>query len=195
MNRLKAMFLALGILVSAGITYQIAVLKPGFAVADAVDAGLVPLTVPARLSCRVRLADFAPDGGVCRGALPRYARMGIKARKSKPGAGDFIVFDLPDKWMPCIRVLGTVDEACDLVEDGTCTDPTICAANADPQIEVDACACRPAAGVCTQLDGGPLPFGATIPAGQWTGAACVRKYCGPEIAGEQGLSWPAGCPG
>jgi hypothetical protein len=194
MTRLKQMFLLLGF-VGGGLVgyFQLVTLRNEYEPGDAIDAGLLAVTNPARLSCRVRILDRCRDGGTAR---PKYARVQLKARKSKPALGeDFVAIDVPNEWRTCMRLLGTAEEACDVLEEGACTVPAVCAANAEPQVETDACACKPLAGVCTRIDGGVAPLGATLAAGTWTGAACVRKFCGPEIAGEQGQSWPAGCPG
>lgn len=193
MNRLRALFVAAGLLTAGGTVFTIALLRPDATVADAVDAGLLQVSDPARVSCRVRIVDECRglDGG---SPLPQYARFGMRARKSKPAAPiDFVLLDVPDRWKECIRLAGTPTEACDIVESGACTDSTICAANADPRAEQNLCACRKAAGICRLSDGGTAPFGVTLEPG-WNGAGCQRKYCGPELAGEQGGSWPANCP-
>ncbi len=193
-TRLRAMFLSLGVLVSGGVTYGLYVLKAEYSVADAVDAGLLQVSVPARLSCRVRILEECRQGA--NASRPKYARVGLKARILPTDGPDSIVFDVPDAWRPCVRFLGTPDEACDIVENGSCTLPAVCAAGADPQVEVQACACRADAGVCVRPDGGTVPFGATMQPGEWRtdGGGCQRKYCGPEIAGEQGQSMPGTCP-
>lgn len=196
MNRLRAMFTVVALTVVGGVTFTLAVLKPGLRAADAMDAGILQVTVPMQLQCKVRIRDACrrPDGG----AYPKYATVKMKARKWTSDAGDRALLldvpDLPDGGGSCILPVGTFREACTVLENGACTDATVCCANCEPQGVQDACACR-AANTCRLVaDGGVAPLGVTLSAGSWTGAGCVRKYCGPEIAGEQGQSWPAACP-
>lgn len=191
MNKLRALFALVGVVMVSGVSYQLYLLKPEFGVADAIDAGIVAASVPARLSCQVRIKEACRNGG----ARPAYATIQVKARKSKPGAQlDFVAFDLPAVWQDClVPVDGTTGGSCSVLEDGACTDVTVCAANAPPTIQTDLCACS-GGPTCLRTDGGIAPQGSTLAAGTWTGAGCVTKYCGPEIAGEQGASWPAGCP-
>lgn len=190
MTKLRALFILVGALVVGGGSYELYVLKPQYAVGDAIDAGLLPVTNPARLSCRVRIKES------CRaalGGLKPYVRLPLKARISKPASPvNFIAFDVPNAWQDCIVPVGTPEEACDVVENGACTDATICAPNYVPTPEVDACACSTGSG-CFKPDGGVAVAGITLAAGTWTGAGCKRKFCGPEIAGEQGQSWPPEC--
>lgn len=192
MNKLRAMFLLIGVTLVGATSYQLFLLKPEFDPADAVDAGLLAVSTPARLSCRIRVKE-----GACRqgNTIPAYQKRQFKARAIATPNQEAIVFDVPDAWRPCITVVGTITEACTVLEAATCTVPAVCNAGAAPQVEPDTCACRPAAGVCTKPDGSALPFGVTLQPGEFIGAGCVPKYCGPEIAGEQGQSWPSNCPG
>lgn len=188
------MFAVIGIASAGGAVWLLAALKPQFTPQDAVNAGLLTISTPGRIRCNVRLLDECrADAGIAR----RYSTAQIKARVIRDaGVREFpvLAFDLPDKWRECLRIVGTPAESCSIVEEGTCTDPTVCAANADPQLEQLTCACRPAAGVCTRLDGGVPPLGVTLAAGAWVGAGCVRKYCGPVLLGDN-ADWPATCPG
>lgn len=190
---LRNLLRLVGIVLVSGAPFVLYVLKDDATPADAIAAGIGPTTVPARLTCRVRIKESCrdlPDGGL----RPRYVNVGVKARKSKPDSGeDFVAFDLPNAWTGCLTPVGTPAEACQVLEDGVCTDATICAANAPPVPEVDACACS-SGPTCLQSDGGLAKQGITLAAGTWSGLGCVRKYCGPEIAGEQGQSWPPVCP-
>lgn len=195
---LRNMFLVVGVALTGGTLYGIALLKSEFTPQNAADAGLLTISVPGRVSCRVRVKDSCralPDGGL----RPRYARLGLRARIVRDaglggGLPPIVAIDVPNAWQPCLTVVGSTRDSCDVVENGSCTVPAICNAGADPQPEADTCACRPAAGVCTRADGGVAPFGVTMRPGTFTGAACVAKFCGPELAGEQGLSWPSQCP-
>jgi hypothetical protein len=199
-SKLKAMFLFLGVATVGGTTYQLALLKAEHSVADAVDAGLLQVSVPARIACTVRVVEAcAADAGIAN----VYQHVQLKARLVRDaGAGQepIIAFNLPDSWRPCIRLAGAPREVCQVLENGTCTPAAVCGANAPPQVQQSTCACRrPDAGLCrvpTLPDGGGLvlaPLGATLQPG-WVGPGCFRKFCGPEFAGEQGLSWPANCP-
>lgn len=209
MTRLRAMLLFVGVIATAsGVTYQLALLKPQFTVADVVDAGILQVTRRARLSCRVRIKEGVcrqlPDGGL----RPRYTRVGVAARVFPQDAGTaaagfrgdddrIIAFDLPNAWHACLAFAGTATDSCDVLEDGACTVPAVCSAGAAPQEEEPLCACRrdAGAGVCLLIDGGAPKAGVTIRAGHWRtdGGGCFRKYCGPEIAGDS-TSWPPECP-
>lgn len=192
--RLRAMFVVIGVATAGGATWLLAALRPQFAPADTVDAGLLGISTAGRLRCNVRILDGCrQDAGVAR----RYSTAQIKARMIRDagrGENPVIAFDLPNRWRECLRLVGTPAEACSIVEEGACTDATVCGANADPQLEQLQCACRPAAGVCTRLDGGVQRFGVTLAAGAWVGAGCVRKFCGPVLFGDD-PDWPATCPG
>lgn len=188
------MFLVIGLTAAGGTTFILAVLKQGFQAADAVDAGLLGISVPGRLRCNVRILDGCrQDAGIAR----RYSTAQVKARIIRDAGRleyPVVAFDLPDKWMRCLRLAGGPQDTCTILEEGACTDATVCAAGAIPQLEQLQCACRPSAGACTRIDGGVAPFGLTLPAGGWVGAACVRKFCGPVLAGDD-PDWPATCPG
>ncbi len=201
MIRLRNMFLALGVVVLSGTVYKLAVLKPEFSTVDAVDAGVLTVSNPAQVRCRVRVAyacrgaGLAADGGFLR---PRYAVVKLKARIVDATNPNTLLLD-PDRspdGARCLEPVGTMADACEVIQMGSCTDPAVCAPNAQPVIEANQCACRAAAGICLKGDGGPAPFGATLRASieGFGGAGCRRFYCGPELNGEQGDSWPEDCP-
>lgn len=182
------MFLLLGVAVFGAASYELYILKPQFSSADAIDAGLLAVSIPGRVSCRVRVLDS------CRaalGGLPKYLRLQFRVQRIPMAGDDIAVFDLPTAWRPCIRFVGTPAEACTVLEANACTVPAVCAANATPQVEANTCACRAAAGTCT-VAGQPAKFGVTLAPGTFTGAGCVSKFCGPLMFGDP--DWPAGCP-
>lgn len=191
--KLRALFAAAGIIVVSGTTYLVATLQPDATVADAVDAGLLAISEPARVRCLARVTDE------CRQAMSiarRYTTVQARARIIRDaGVAELpvLALDLPMAWRRCLRLVGTPEEACEVLEEGACTDATVCPANAPPQLEQLQCACRGASGTCT-VGGQPAVFGVTLAAGSWTGAGCVRKYCGPVVFGDND-DWPATCPG
>lgn len=192
--KLRSLFTVVAVTLISGTVYTVAILKPGFVVADAIDAGILDVSVPMQIQCRVRIRDVClrPDGGT----YPKYAVVKVKARKATINGENILAMDVPDApdgSGSCLQPNGTLSEACTVLEDGACTDPTVCCANCEPQGVQNACACS-SGGSCT-VGGSAAVLGVTLAAGSWVGAGCVRKYCGPEIAGEQGQSWPAGCPG
>lgn len=192
MTRLKSMFTIIGTVAIAGTVFTLALLKPQFDAADAVDAGILVVSTPARLLCRARVVDAcAADAGLAR----PYVNLQLRAQLVRDaGVENLVAIDLPNRWRECLRVVGTEAEACTVLEEGTCSVPAVCAANAPPQVQQDQCACRqPDAGACT-VGGQPATLGVTLAAGSWVGPGCRRKYCGPEVAGEQGGSWPVECP-
>lgn len=195
--RLRAMFALIATLTVGGTVYYAANLKPEFATADAVDAGLLKVSTTLRLSCRMRVTPS------CRGVGPAYGKYGLRAQLVTGTDPDVVLFNLPldDAGTPCYRLIGTPQEACDVIENGSCTaGAAICGANAVPQLETQLCACRqPDAGNCrvpTLPDAGGLvqaPLGVTIQP-PFIGPGCTPKFCGPVVAGEQGADWPAECP-
>lgn len=200
MNKLRNLFAFAVIATLGGGLYVVAILKPSATIADAVDAGLLKVSTPAHLSCRVRInpACTRADGG----PWPAYARVEMRARIVTGTTPDTLLIDPPNSpdGGECFRLVGTPSEACDFVEDAGCTDPAVCNANAPPRPEQEACACRRTdAGLCrvpTLPDAGGLvlaPVGATIQP-PWIGQGCFRKYCGPVSAGEATADWPAECP-
>lgn len=203
--KLKALFLVL----AAGAGFLVVQLRPGVTPADAVDAGILPISSAGRIRCVVRITD---ECRTSMGIARRYGTVQARARIIRdagipalllPDGGvlapaekmePIIALDLPTAWLRCLRLVGSPREVCQVLEEGACTDATVCPANAPPQVEQLQCACRPAAGVCTRLDAGVPPFGVTLAAGQWVGAGCVRKHCGPVLFGDD-ADWPATCPG
>lgn len=207
MNKLKLLFATIGTLVVGGTTYTVALLKAGVTIAEAVDAGLLQLSVPARVECTVRIAEACRvDAGIAN--VYQHVQMRAQiVRDAGAGQPPIIGIDIPERWKPCVRLAGDSRNACQILENGTCTPGAVCNAGSAPQVQQSPCACRrPDAGLCrlTLLDGGLgvlpdggsqlAPLGATLSANRWTGPGCVRKFCGPEIAGEQGLSWNPLCP-
>lgn len=196
MNRLKQMFALIATITVGGTVYLVANLKPQFTAADAMDAGILQVSTTLRLSCRLRVN---PN---CRGSGPAYGKFGLRAQLVTGTNPDVVLFNLPndDAGVPCYRPIGTAAEACDVVENGSCTaGAAICGANALPQLEQQECACRRTdAGLCrvpTLPDAGGLvvaPVGVTLQ--QWIGPGCFRKFCGPVQAGEATADWPAECP-
>lgn len=188
--RLKALFLVL----AAGAGFLVVQLRPGVTPADAVDAGILPISSAGRIRCVVRITD---ECRTSMGIARRYGTVQARARIIRDAGvreEPIIALDLPTTWLRCLRLVGSPREVCQVLEEGACTDATVCPANAPPQVEQLQCACRPAAGVCTRLDAGVPPFGVTLAAGQWVGAGCVRKHCGPVLFGDD-ADWPATCPG
>lgn len=55
------------------------------------------------------------------------------------------------------------------------------------------CACTQGS-QCLLLDGGAAVRGVTLSPGSFSGSGCIPKSCGPELAGEQGSTWPDECP-
>jgi hypothetical protein len=202
-NRLRALFVGAGALVVAGVVITLGVLRPGVTLSEAIDAGLLAYSVPARLRCNLQVhpdCRTLPDGG----ELRPYVRAQLRARRIPgPDGGmedGFVVTDVPDRADGgfCVRLVGTADEACDLLEASSCTVPAVCG-QAWPVIEQQLCACRRATGNCWTSDlpdgGSPYqaPMGVTISAGRWQGPGCQRKYCGPILLGDED-DWPAECP-
>jgi hypothetical protein len=196
MSRLRAMLLLVGTVVVGGTTYLIATPRDGITWAELADAGLAGRCTARLVECKARYA--------C--GRPRYAAVQTKAAVCDlPGAQGLVVFRWPsDGGVRCWESVGTPEESCRPVAAG-CSDGTLCLADSNETMPVreesPACACRRATGTCTwdpdgpgPIPSGPAPFGATLAAGTWTGTGCHRKYCGPELAGEQGGSWPAECP-
>lgn len=186
---LRALIVAIGTLSIGGVTY-LAALSGQAERPDFVDAGCRV----AQVECRLKLETDA-------GAVYVAGRTGVDV------CGDAIVFSLPKRAdKVAAQLIGTADEACAFVQPiGTCSVASICNLKPDGTRDVlpqtPACACRRASGTCSwDPDGAgpeasrPAPFGATLAAGTWSGAGCRRKYCGPELAGDQGGSWPAECP-
>lgn len=56
-----------------------------------------------------------------------------------------------------------------------------------------ACTCS-SGKKCFRTDGGAVLIGVTLSPGTWSGPGCIEKPCGPELAGEQGATWPSECP-
>lgn len=191
--RLRGMFAAIGVLVLGGVSYTVAVLKPEFNTADAVDAGVLTVSVPAQVRCRVRVKESCRLDG---GRAYRVVRM--KARVVTGTNPDTLLIDpnRDEQGERCLVPVGTSAEACDIIEQGACTDSSVCGANAEPQADPDQCACRAAGQMCRFGDGGVAPFGAALRAGieGFAGPGCVRYFCGPVINGENGVAWPAECP-
>lgn len=196
MSRIKTLLVLVGIATLGGTTYLITTPRPGVTWPELLDAGLAGRCTARLVECRARY--------VC-GARPRYVTAQTKAAVCDiPGDDQLVVLRWPvDGGMRCYEPVGTPEEACRPVQAG-CTDGTLCGTDSEVmpvREEVQACACRRASGTCTwDPDGAgpmpsrPAPLGATLGAGTWAGTGCLRKYCGPELAGEQGGSWPAECP-
>lgn len=193
MRRLRSLLILVVTVVVGGTTYMVTVPREGVTWADLQDAGLQSC-VARRVECRARRRAGC-------GAGPAYAMVQTKAAICDiPGETGLVVL----RWPSCWQTVGSPTEACRQVEAG-CTDGTLCVADSTETMpvreETFTCACRMAAGTCTWDPdiGGPevarpAPFGATLAPGTWSGAGCQVKYCGPELAGDQGASWPAGCP-
>lgn len=187
MNRAKliAMLLVIGTLIGGG---RLVMLRPGFTPADAVDAGILQGSVAGKLRCNVRVErECAADAGLAR----RFHTVTMRARIIPDAGreiGKVVAFDVPARWEGCIHPMGAAHEACQLIEEGSCTGQGC----ANLNVEQPACACRrPDAGTCN-VRGQPAVVGITLAPGTWTGAGCFRKYCGPELAGEN--DWPEECP-
>ncbi len=197
------MFAVLGVLTLGGIATTVAVLKPEYGVADAVDAGVLTVSVPAQIRCRVQVRESCRgkvdpmDGGPVTYTRSRYMVAKLKGRMVSATNPRTLLLD-PDRDAQgerCLTPVGTPTEACEVLEEGSCTDPTVCAANADPVQELDQCACRARGQVCRYGDGGIAPMGAPLRAAieGFSGAGCRRYYCGPVINGENDIAWPPEC--
>ena len=198
------MVMAFGVVVLGGISTVLLVPEPGVTLSELTDGGVMEDLAPVQLRCRMKLLDECrdlPDGGMRRryftGKLQGlYGTRSFADETGETRERGFLL--LPPKYRQCVRIVGSMEEACSFVEppDAGCTDNAVCSAST-PQPEQNACACRAAAGACRRVlpDGGlgtNWPLGVTLSPGTWGGAGCVRKFCGPEQAGEG--DWPEECP-
>jgi hypothetical protein len=197
------MLVILGTVATAGAVYTLAVLGPGFTRDDAIDAGLLDVSTPARLECRFYVHPDCrnlplPDGE----PLPAYLTGQVRARFFDGGdeGSTLILPDFPSR--PdggfCIIPVGSVAEACTVLEVGSCSSPVVCTYDYPSQgLEAGACY-RPDAGRCRtpQQDGGLVtaPLGVTLSPDTWVGPGCFRKYPGPVLFAEGDESWPQECP-
>jgi len=200
---LRAMLLFVGAIITVGATYILAVRNPDVPLVDVLDAGLLDVSTPARLECRFythpECRDLPlPDGP----PLPAYMTAQVPARLIDAGSeGSVIVlYNFPSRADGgfCIIPVGTVAEACTVLELGSCSLPSVCSyAYPSPGLEQGACS-RPDAGRCrlVETDGGLLnaPIGVTLAPFTWTGLGCFRKYPGPVVFAEGDESWPEECP-
>lgn len=198
--KLIALLVAFGSAFIGGKPYRLAGPDDGVKLADLRDAGIGLVCSPALLECQVRIAAACrvkPDGGL----RLAYATVEDAVYVCPSDAGDdFIVANWPTFTGPggherlCFEPAGSFDSVCRFTDD--CADGgTACAGAA--HYNQDRCACRASAGVCRtpNPDGGvglAQPFGVTIQP-PFSGAGCVAKSC-EELNGDQGQSWPSGCP-
>lgn len=203
--RLRALLIAVGTVTVIGTATLVSVYRPGSTgagKAQLTDAGLL-LCPQVRLACRVR--------NLCRSLGSRYGTWEVCARDcgALDGGGGYVL-----RWptvdggtqqgtggqgAECLEVLGACEPTGGALPPGDkfCSDDGGAGGMFPSRIVADACACSPGEGVgCEMLgdDGGwgEALLGMTLMAGAWRGA-CLRKPC-VEAAGEQGASWPVGCP-
>lgn len=199
MKRWVALLTVVGTATIGGVAYLVARPEAGVTQAELVDAGITEDLRQGVARCYVILKPACrtrADGGLA----PKYRMAKLPVYYGSTHAdGGRNVLVVPPKMLRCIeRLAGPRDEACTILSapDAGCDDSAVCNAE-DPTPETYECACRRASGNCRRFlpDGGPganWPQGITIPAGQWSGAGCERKFCGPTTAGDD--EWPEECP-
>jgi hypothetical protein len=202
MSRLRSLFIVIG--VTAG-GLLLLMLAPDATPADALDAGLLDVSTPARVECRFYVHPDCRNITLPDAPLPAYMTAQVRARFidggfDGDGGSTLVLADMPNR--PdggfCIIPVGSIAEACTVLEVGSCSPLAVCSYEYPTQgLEAGACY-RPDAGRCriAQSDGGFIdaPMGVTLAPNSWVGPGCFRKYPGPVVFAEGDESWPEECP-
>lgn len=163
----------------------VAIVYPGKDVAGATRVALV---------CEVRVSDAdrtqyskagldlprvsLKDGGVSL-AASKYTTVVVGAWKNPDGGLVYPKLDFGEVLDP----------------GASCQETPLVAAGVDAgELKASTLRCACSSGALCTVGGKAAPMGVTLQPGAFLGLGCVGKSCGPELLGEQGATWPEGCP-